>query len=383
VWSLDWSMVEADDFEELVFQLLGSLHFSNRKWFRGASDRGRDITATSNVSEFEGRARTLDWTIECKRHSGSLSPTDLQASVVWIGANQPDRYLLVTSSWLTPGTKDWLVKEQKRLGVVIQYLEVSELDEQLQRYEPPKYRELLRRQIGSPPPAHQALMQELSGALVEEPEADPRTLRKRLAPLLSDAGERSPQPPAVSLNEVHEVSYVDDGMSHSNYRLTIANVTDTPVSHDTFRLYADVPIVANDTLRLSCAVDGGGPVSDIRYRFDNGYLKLIDFHFPDPLAPSEILTYSFAFHWPVPTPLEGPRHYSTFGRRPKGKVVLKIQVPGGYLISDVLPLAVRDGMSKRLLPHNGDQASSREMRVDYGPLRYREQLLTTFRIHGQ
>ena len=383
MWSLDWSKVEADDFEELVFQLLGSLHFSNRKWFRGVGDRGRDITATSNFSEFEGRTGILNWTIECKRHSEPLSPTDLHASVVWIGANRPDRYLIVTSSWLTPGTKDWLAEEQERLGVVIQFIEVSELDEQLQRYEPPKYRELIRQQIGSPPPAHQALLQELSAALVEEPEADLPTLRRRLEPLLSDTDEGIPQPPAVSLNEIHEVSYAGDGMSHTIYQLTIANITDIPVTHDTFRLYADVPIVTNDRLQLSCAVDGGGSVSDIRYRFDNGYLKLIDFHFPEPLAPSETLTYSFAFDWPVPTPLEGPRHYSTFGRRPKGEVVLKVLVPDGYQISDVLPLAVRDGMSKRLLPHNDNPTSSREMQVNYGPLRYREQFLTTFRIHEQ
>jgi hypothetical protein len=381
MWAIDWSRVSADDFEVLISQLLSYLRFSNIEWFRGPGDRGRDVVATTETEELPGRAKTIKWIIECKRRSEALSPSDLSSSLVWVEAHQPDRYLLVTNAWLTPDTRDWIAAQRQRLGIDLQFLEGTELEQQLQRYEPPKYLELLERQVGLPAPLRHAELQSLSNALVASPDASPLELRDHLEELLvTDAPEAMRFP--VSLDEVHELAYMADGMTKSQYDVTVANVSHAPIDTATFRIYADDPLVNNDTLNLHCE-NMSGAHAEVRFDFDNGYVKLLTFKFPDAVPPLGTLRYRFAFDWPIPQPIAGPRHYSTFGLRPKARVTLKVSTEDPYRIRDVLPLSLRDGVSRKAEADSSITLLTADngFTVARGPLRYREHYLTTFSIY--
>jgi hypothetical protein len=381
VSAIDWSRVSADDFEVLIAQLLSYLRFSNVEWFRGPGDRGRDIVATTEVEELPGRTKTIRWIIECKRRSEALSPSDLSTSLVWVEAHQPDRYLLVTNAWLTPDTRDWIAAQRQRLGIDLQFLEGTELEQQLQRYEPPKYLELLEHQIGLPAPLRHAELQALSNALVASPDASPLELRDHLEGLLATDTPETMRFP-VSLNEVHRLAYMGDGMTKSHYEVTVANISHAPIDTASFRVYADNPLVNNETLDLHCADISGAP-AEIRFDFDSGYLKLLTFKFPEAVPPLGTLSYRFDFDWPIPQPITGPRHYSTFGLRPKARVSVRVSTENPYRIRDVLSLSLRDGVSRR-----ADADSSTKVlmgddgfTITRGPLRYREHYLTTFSIY--
>lgn len=375
---MDWSQVTPDDFEQLVYQLLECLGFSNRQWFRGPGDRGRDLQATTlDSGPLPGRERLKRWVIECKRYTRALTPSDLDASVAWLRASPPDAFLIATTSWLSVATKDWLEGVKAGTPTELHFLEGHDLEELMTRHEPPKYRELVEAQIGLPLPPHQAALHRISAAMLAIPSPDPAQLRQRLGP---QPDSLPPGVPAVSLRELHDVRYVAPGLSETTYTLTIAALGATDLTHDSFRLYADIPIHDNRTLALQASV-GTTQLDDVRFRFDSGGLKLIDFYFPESVEPLTTLTYTFSFLWPVPEPLVGTRYYSTYGRRPKAEVEVRITVPENYALADVLPLALRDGMSRRIQPHAYPTASAEEtIVVRYGPLRYREQLLTTFSV---
>lgn len=381
--SLNWSEVAPDDFEELVFQLLGELKFVNREWFRGPGDRGRDIRATTILEDLPGHVETLKWIVECKRYTRSVSPSDLRPSIDWTIAHRPDRYLLATTSWLTPDTKDWLEQVDHKYNIRCQVLEGSELEELARRYEPQKYLYLLETQSGGPVPAHQAVLRRLSAAFAREPHATVADLAREIASTVARlGGDRSWPMPAASLGETHDVQYLGAGLSRTSYRLTVANLGESSLTHDTFRLYADMPVADNATLNLAAHLASGHQLEDVRFQFDNGYLKVIEFFFPEPVSPLGTLTYQFSFDWPVLSPLTGPRYYSTYARRPKRQVDVTVGVPEGFCISRVLPLAVGRGMSRRIWPHGLERESdARSCSVSYGPLLYGEQLLIAFDVY--
>lgn len=86
--------------------------------------------------EPDGTKTMQTWFVECKHHSiaNPLSVADLQTKIAWADAEQPDYLLIITTSYLTPDTKDWVEKISKQKRFRIRYWEGTYLTELVEQY---------------------------------------------------------------------------------------------------------------------------------------------------------------------------------------------------------------------------------------------------------
>lgn len=105
---IDFKSLDDSRFEELCFDLLLKLGFHHLSWRRGGADSGRDIEAIFTVTNpLIGDYQEL-WFVECKNHSSGLGPTDIDSKISWAKAERPSHFLLITSSYITNNTRQWL-----------------------------------------------------------------------------------------------------------------------------------------------------------------------------------------------------------------------------------------------------------------------------------
>lgn len=137
----DWSHARWDDyegsrlFENLCYDVISKMGFSSVDWRAGSrADEGRDIEATRITSDpIEGR-RIEKWYIECKNYSHAISVSDIETKISWSDANRPTVFLIITNSFLSNPTKDWIKKVQNVKSYRITYMERARLEEEIQKY---------------------------------------------------------------------------------------------------------------------------------------------------------------------------------------------------------------------------------------------------------
>jgi len=110
---LDFSDITPEDFENLVFQLLEEMGFSNIQWRKGgpgnsATDGGRDLEATFWSIQPAGSHELTYW-IEVKYRTNSLERVQVQATINNAAADVTlDNLIIVTNSTITNPTLDWI-----------------------------------------------------------------------------------------------------------------------------------------------------------------------------------------------------------------------------------------------------------------------------------
>ena len=389
---IQWTDVSPDDFEEICFQLLDFLGFTNRNWYRGPGDRGRDILGETKVSELPGRYETIKWVVECKRYtSRGVNVSDIYSSVAWFDASTFDRLLIITNSYLTVDTKDWIEKNAREKNSNIQYLEGGELAELLQKYRPEKYEQMIQQQIGPSLTQRDAALRIISRAVTESTVSNQwpciemsnlRQTSEKICSLEKDCLPDEPYANTVSLGEVHEITYLNSGLAKAKHEIELGNLGNTKIHSDKFRLYRDAIIDRdNASIRDTTGLLDSNDYGPYRIKFDSGYMRLIDFMLREPIGRLESARYSFTQDWPYPQPLKGQRYYSTFARRAKASVKIIINVPNNIRIRDHTILTTYEGMNKRvdisshLLDHQRNSFT-----IEYKKLRYKEQLQVLFNL---
>lgn len=101
-------------FEELSYDLLVALGFTNLSWRRGSgkggasADQGRDIVAQLHRRDIDYTEQLETWFIQCKRYERGVPPEALQGAIAWAAAERPAVLLFVVSNFLSNPAKTWL-----------------------------------------------------------------------------------------------------------------------------------------------------------------------------------------------------------------------------------------------------------------------------------
>jgi hypothetical protein len=153
---IDFSVLDPAAFEELCFDLLARLGFQELTWRRAAADSGRDIEGKWTVQLPVVGASRETWAVECKHYSRGVPPDALSSKLSWAEAERPSRLLILVSSHLTNGARDWLLKREKQLAFRVHVIEGKLLrqqllayDELVERYFGSRYSHLLRQSVQS------------------------------------------------------------------------------------------------------------------------------------------------------------------------------------------------------------------------------------------
>jgi hypothetical protein len=110
----DYTSLSPTDFEEFVFDLLGTMGFVNVDWRKGTakdaspSDRGRDIEAQLLITDVDGHQRFERWFVDAKHYEKGVPPEALQGLTAWAQAERPDVALIAASGFLSNPAKDWI-----------------------------------------------------------------------------------------------------------------------------------------------------------------------------------------------------------------------------------------------------------------------------------
>lgn len=130
---IDYSLIDDKEFEELCFDLLLKLGYSNMKWRLGSGDNGRDIEASfypkNPLIEYEEK-----WFFECKYYSKGVPPEKLFSKIAWADAENPKHYVFITSSYITNNGLTWLEKMKERKNYSIHYIQGKNLKSLISNY---------------------------------------------------------------------------------------------------------------------------------------------------------------------------------------------------------------------------------------------------------
>ena len=115
---IPWESIKAKDLEELTYWLLESMGAKDIEWRIGGSgagtaDQGRDIECSFYSSLPDGELVKQKWWVDAKGRSKTVSPTDVKETVLNATAyDDVDVLLIVTNSYFSNPTRDWVKKNQ-------------------------------------------------------------------------------------------------------------------------------------------------------------------------------------------------------------------------------------------------------------------------------
>ncbi len=114
--AIEWDNLTDEGFENLCYDVLAVEGYKNLEWVgRKGGDRGRDILATKLMKMTETHEMMFHCVIQCKRYLARRpAPSDLDETLVWADAHNPDVLLIMIPSTLTADTHDWLDKIRPR-----------------------------------------------------------------------------------------------------------------------------------------------------------------------------------------------------------------------------------------------------------------------------
>lgn len=138
---MDFTNINSTQFEELCFELLQSIGCRNVNWRKGTgydnspSDSGRDIECEYyRYDTLLGEMIVEKWFIECKHYKSGVSPNVLTGATQWAIAEQPDRLIIMTTSFLTNPCKEFLKKLNQQNKFKISYWEKPKIEKMLLGY---------------------------------------------------------------------------------------------------------------------------------------------------------------------------------------------------------------------------------------------------------
>src|SRR5690606_243066 len=121
-------------FEELCFDLLVKYQFYSLVWRQGGADSGRDIEANFTASNSLTGQYTEKWYIECKHHKKGLEIIDMNTKIRWETVCDIDHFILITTSYLTKSTREWINAKCKSFNFRVHLIEGKELKSRLLQF---------------------------------------------------------------------------------------------------------------------------------------------------------------------------------------------------------------------------------------------------------
>jgi tetratricopeptide (TPR) repeat protein len=122
--TIEWNKLTDEDFESLCWDVLAELGYKNLQWLgkKKGGDRGRDILAMKPMEVTETHEVMLRFLVQCKRYlANPPGPSDLQETLAWADAHNPDWLMIMVPNTLTSGTHDWLdlIRPQKKYQILV------------------------------------------------------------------------------------------------------------------------------------------------------------------------------------------------------------------------------------------------------------------------
>ncbi len=119
---IDWTLIDPEKFEKLIYFLLNSIGMKNIIWRKGglgvsATDGGRDLECEDHSIELDGSVRIEKWWIEVKYRTNTLEKIKVQETLMNAVVNPDvDVICIVTNNVITNPTQDWInmFKEQNK-----------------------------------------------------------------------------------------------------------------------------------------------------------------------------------------------------------------------------------------------------------------------------
>ena len=125
---IDWTLIDPEKFEKLIYFLLDSIGMKNIIWRKGgpgvsATDGGRDLECEDNIIERDGSVRTEKWWVEVKYRTNTLEKIKVQETLMNAVVNPDvDVIGIATNNVVSNPTKDWInmfKEENKTKRIVI------------------------------------------------------------------------------------------------------------------------------------------------------------------------------------------------------------------------------------------------------------------------
>ncbi len=111
---IDWTLIDPEKFEKLIYFLLDSIGMKNIIWRKGgsgvsATDGGRDLECEDHIIERDGSVRSEKWWIEVKYRTNTLEKMKVQETLInAVGYQNVDVIGIVTNNVITNPTQDWI-----------------------------------------------------------------------------------------------------------------------------------------------------------------------------------------------------------------------------------------------------------------------------------
>lgn len=128
---IDYKKLHWKRFEELCFDMLLKYQYHSLNWHQGGSDGGRDIEAKYNTMHPVTGPYEEKWFIECKHHTKGLGVAVISDKLELARVKQIDHFFLITTTYLTKDTKDWLEDRRAGLNFKVHILEGKNLKKKL------------------------------------------------------------------------------------------------------------------------------------------------------------------------------------------------------------------------------------------------------------
>jgi len=349
---LPWHKLSPDGFELLCYELLGRMGFRDLEWFRGPSDRGRDIVGRF-VERRGGRRQTAYAAFECKRFTRrSVAVEDVQRSILWFVARAEYRKLvIVTSSHLRTDTREWIAAMQlSHPRKQIEYLEGHVLFQHLLQH-----RDILERFFpGAAVPSrnierslaeyHSSLSTiwrnstSPSATRLRESQRAYRQLRRALGRI------DDPMVGLVFLDQHQRVNYTMKGKSELTLRSTCLNIGHLPISEDDFLVTSLLPIdfllVSRSSVTLAVAQQ-----SLVRRRlttrFTGPQSVVFQYSYPCPVAPLTSCTARLRTAIVYRRPFKRQRRWTAISYRFTARLTIEVVVPDGYTFDQAVVITER------------------------------------------
>lgn len=115
---IDWNKkilsLTPEQFEELCYDLIESMLFTNLEKMKGGRDKGRDITADLIREEPNGLTTTTEkWFFQCKRYSRGIPFEKISSSIEWAITDRANYFVIMSNSYITPDCREQIEKRTK------------------------------------------------------------------------------------------------------------------------------------------------------------------------------------------------------------------------------------------------------------------------------
>ncbi|WP_448103502.1 restriction endonuclease [Pedobacter panaciterrae] len=119
------------EFEELCYDLLHKYQFHSLSWRQGGGDKGRDIEASFTVINPMVVSYPEKWFIECKHYGKGIPIEQISGKLDWAVAEKVQHFVLMTNSYPSNATTDYIKKRQKNVNFKIHVIDGKALKQKL------------------------------------------------------------------------------------------------------------------------------------------------------------------------------------------------------------------------------------------------------------